>query len=68
VKIQSYLVCWDDYRNNCIGIESQFKLNGFNLTVINSGQPKNGWQNLGDIRYYRQFYYALKDFNFDLEF
>lgn len=68
MKIQSYLICWDDYRDNCIDIESQFKTNGLDLTVINSGKPKEGWKNLGDIRYYRQFYYALKDFDFNNEY
>lgn len=68
MKIQGYLVCWDDYRDNCVDIESQFKLNNFNLTVINSGQPKDGWVNLGDVRYYRQFYYALKDFDLNSDY
>jgi hypothetical protein len=63
MKIQNYLVAWDDYRDNCIDIENQFKSAGLKLSVLNSGTPKDGWNNLGDIRYYRQFYYALKDFN-----
>jgi GR25 family glycosyltransferase involved in LPS biosynthesis len=68
MKIQRYLVCWDDVYDNCINIESEFKSSGFDITVINSGKPKNGWHNVGDIRYYRQFYYALKNFDFNNDY
>jgi GR25 family glycosyltransferase involved in LPS biosynthesis len=68
MKFQSYLVCWDDYYQNCLDIESQFNSAGFEITVINSGTPRDGWQNLGDIRYYRQFYHALKNFNFENDY
>ena len=68
MRIQNYLVCWDDYRDNCLDIESQFKSAGLNLTVLNSGVPKDGWENLGDIRYYRQFYYAIKNFDMDNDY
>ena len=68
MKVQGYLVCWDDYYDNAVDIESQLRSVGFNLQIINSGTPRDGWKNLGDIRYYRQFYYALKDFNFDNDY
>jgi hypothetical protein len=68
MKVQGYLVCWDDYYDNVLDIDSQFKASGLNLQIINSGTPREGWNNLGDIRYYRQFYYALKDFDFNNDY
>jgi hypothetical protein len=68
MKIKNYLVCWDYYLDNCLDIESQFKAAGLNLTVLNSGTPRAGWENLGDIRYYRQFYYALQNFELDNDY
>lgn len=63
MKIEAYLVAWDDFLDNCLEIESQFKNIDIQFSVINSGSPISGWQNVGDIRYYRQFFYAIKNFN-----
>jgi GR25 family glycosyltransferase involved in LPS biosynthesis len=41
---------------------------GFNIEIINSGRPKEGWHNLGDVRYFRQFYYAIKNFDFNNDY
>ena len=68
MKFQSYLVSWDEYYKNSLDIESQFKNMGLDIKVINSGSPKDGWINVGDIRYFRQFYYAIKDFNFNNDY
>lgn len=59
----TYVVCWDDVRSNVINIENAFKSVGQKVTVINSGARFDGWENVGDIRYYRQLYYALKKFD-----
>lgn len=64
----AYLVCWDDVRNNVISIEKDFIESGQNITVINSGAPKDGWHNVGDIRYYRQLHYALNKFDGSAEY
>lgn len=64
MKIQTYLVAWDDVQKNCIELDEIFMSYGEPITVINSGTPINQhWHNVGDIRYYRQFYYALKNFD-----
>ena len=68
MKVQSFLVAWDDVRSNSKSIEKQFKKFNQDITVINSGEQKDGWKNLGDIRYYRQMYYALKNFDYSNEY
>jgi hypothetical protein len=61
---QTYLVCWDDVHFNAVEIEENFKEINRPITVINSGNMKRDhWDNVGDIRYYRQFYHALKNFD-----
>lgn len=60
----TYLVSWDNFHDNCVSIEKEFKSIGQPIKVINSGStPVNGWDNVGDIRYYRQFHHALKNFD-----
>ena len=68
MNIQAYLVAWDDYLQNCLDIESQFIKFGINIFVINSGSHREGWENVGDIRYYKQFYYAIKNFNIENDY
>jgi len=68
MKFQSYLVCWDDYLNNALEIEKQFSNVNLNLEVINSGTPKDGWINVGDIRYFKQLYYVLKNFDYSNDY
>ena len=60
----TYLVSWDDFHDNCVSIEKEFKSVEQPIKVINSGSTAvSGWDNVGDIRYYRQFYHALKSFD-----
>jgi GR25 family glycosyltransferase involved in LPS biosynthesis len=65
VKSFAYVVCWDDVHYNVIdNIEKQFIDYGQPYKIINSGNMKRDhWDNVGDIRYYRQFYKALKEFD-----
>lgn len=64
MSFYTYLVAWDEVHFNSVEIEEQFKLSGQPITVINSGNMKRDhWDNVGDIRYYRQFYHALKSFD-----
>ena len=65
MKLFSYIVCWDDVHYNVIdNIEKQFVDSGLPHKIINSGNMKRDhWDNVGDIRYYRQFNHALKDFD-----
>lgn len=65
MKSFAYIVCWDDVHYNVIdNIEKQFINYGQPHKIINSGNMKRDhWDNVGDIRYYRQFYKALKEFD-----
>ena len=65
MKMFTYIVCWDDVHYNVVdNIEKQFVNAGMPHKVINSGNMKRDhWDNVGDIRYYRQFNKALKDFD-----
>lgn len=64
MKIQTFLVAWDDVHFNCVEIDEKFMAYSEPITVINSGNmTRDHWHNVGDIRYYRQFYYALKNFD-----
>lgn len=68
MSFYSYIINWNEVYNNVIGIESEFIKANKPFKVINSGAPHDGWENIGDIRYYRQFYYALKDFDYSYEY
>jgi GR25 family glycosyltransferase involved in LPS biosynthesis len=70
VKSFAYIVCWDDVHYNVIdNIEKQFIDYGQPHKIINSGDMKRDhWDNVGDIRYFRQFYKALKEFDFSNDF
>jgi GR25 family glycosyltransferase involved in LPS biosynthesis len=69
MKFYTYLVAWDEMHNNCVEIDEIFMANGQPITVINSGTiKKDHWHNVGDIRYYRQFYYALKHFDMSYDY
>jgi len=68
VIFDTYVVCWDDVVDNVIRIEDSFLKSNQKVTVINSGVPRNGWENVGDIRYYRQLNYALKKFDGSAEY
>lgn len=64
MKFYTYLVAWDEVHFNAVEIDEQFMAAGQPITVINSGNMKRDhWDNVGDIRYYRQFYHALKNFD-----
>jgi GR25 family glycosyltransferase involved in LPS biosynthesis len=69
MKFYTYLVAWDDVYSNCVEIDEQFMAAGQSITVINSGEKKRShWHNVGDIRYYRQFYYAIKSFDMSYDY
>ena len=70
MKSFAYIVCWDDVHYNVIdNIEKQFVDYGQPHKIINSGNMKRDhWDNVGDIRYFRQFYKALKEFDFSNDF
>lgn len=64
MNFYTYLVAWDEVHYNAVEIDEQFMAAGKPITVINSGNIKRDhWDNVGDIRYYRQFYHALKSFD-----
>ena len=64
MSFYTYLVAWDEVHFNCVEIDEQFMAAGQPITVINSGNMKRDhWDNVGDIRYYRQFYHAIKSFD-----
>lgn len=64
MSFYTYLVAWDEVHFNAVEVEEQFMAAGQPITVINSGNMKRDhWDNVGDIRYYRQFYHALKSFD-----
>lgn len=64
----SYVVNWNEVYNNVVNIENQFSKYNQPYKIINSGNHHDGWENVGDIRYYRQFYYALNDFDTKYEY
>lgn len=65
----TYIVCWDDVRSNVLNIEKAFIENKYPHKVINSGsQIDENWMNVGDIRFYRQLYTAVKDFDESYEY
>ena len=69
MKFYTYLVAWDEVHYNCVEIDEQFMAAGQPITVINSGEMKRDhWDNVGDIRYYRQFYHALKNFDMSYDY
>lgn len=69
MSFYTYLVAWDEVHFNCVEIDNFFTSIGQPITVINSGELKrNHWDNIGDVRYYRQFYYALKKFDMQYEY
>ena len=69
MKFFTYIVCWDEVHENVKQIESRFKETSYPYAIINSGnQTSDGWHNVGDIRYYRQFYYALSNFDFNYDY
>ena len=70
MKSFAYIVCWDDVNSNVINnIEKQFIDCDQPHKVINSGEIKQDhWDNVGDIRYFKQFYKALKEFDFSNDF
>lgn len=69
MKFFTYIVNWNDVSSNVINIEQQFNESNIPYKVINSGNPGNNhWMNVGDIRYYRQLYTAVKDFDRSYEY
>ena len=69
MSFYTYLVAWDEVHFNCVEIDEQFMAAGQPITVINSGKMKRDhWDNVGDIRYYRQFYHALKSFDMSYDY
>lgn len=70
MKLFAYVVCWDDVHYNVVdNIEKQLIDYGQPHKIINSGQMKrNHWDNVGDIRYFKQFYKALKEFDLSNDF
>lgn len=70
MKSFAYIICWDEVNSNVVNnIEKQFIDCGQPHKVINSGEIKQDhWDNVGDIRYFKQFYKALKEFDFSNDF
>jgi len=65
----TYIVNWDRVENNVLSIEKTFIENNVPYKVINSGSyPRDNWMNVGDIRFYRQLYAAVKDFDRSYEY
>lgn len=65
----TYIVSWDRVENNVLQIEDIFTTNNIPHKVINSGSyPRENWMNVGDIRFYRQLYAAVKDFDRSYEY
>lgn len=64
MKIFTYVVNWNEVYNNVLDIEKSFKENNIPHKIINSGSMRvDDWMNVGDIRFYRQLYTAVKDFD-----
>lgn len=69
MKFFTYIVNWNEVYNNVLEIEKQFKDNNIPHKIINSGvMNHDDWLNVGDIRYYRQLYTAVKDFDHSYEY
>jgi hypothetical protein len=64
MKIYTYVINWDDVESNVLEIEKFLIKKSIPFTVINSGSKNiDSWMNVGDIRYYRQFYTAVTNFD-----
>jgi len=64
MKLQAFIVNWENVYKNVARLESQFTEAGYAPTIINSWEfGKQHWLFVGDIRYYRQFYKALELFD-----
>jgi len=69
MKFFTYVVCWDEVYDNVLSIEHSFKTYTIPHKIINSGhRPNENWLNVGDIRYYRQLYKAIQDFDRSYEY
>lgn len=65
----TYIVCWDDVYENVCNIEKIFLENNVPHKIINSGSIiHDHWMNVGDIRYTRQYYASVKDFDRKYEY
>lgn len=65
MSIRCYLICWDAVLENCINIENNLIKNNINYFILNSSSTPSAnknWLDVGNIWYYNQFHYALKDF------
>jgi hypothetical protein len=64
MSFYTYIVSWDLVHNNVIEMEKNFSKFGNNFSILNSESTnREGWENIGDIRYFRQFRYALEHFD-----
>lgn len=64
MNIDAYLVNWDQVYDNVCDLEQRLTACGIKPTVINSGSAvESQWTHVGDIRYFRQLYTALKMFD-----
>jgi len=69
MKLQAFIVNWEDVYKNVSQLEEQFIQAGYPPTIINSWEfGKKDWVFVGDIRYYRQFYKALSLFDFNNDY
>ena len=69
MKFFTYLVNWDAVLNNVLEIENLFINNNIPYKIINSSSiNKDHWLNVGDVRYYRQLYKAVQDFDRSYEY
>jgi len=69
MSFYAYVVKWDAVHYNVVEMEDAFKAYGQEYTVINSGNmTRDGWHDVGDIRYYRQLYYALMNFDYNYDY
>ena len=70
MKFFTYVVCWDSVHTNVVdNIEKQLVESNQPHKVINSGEiHESHWDNVGDIRYYRQFNKALKEFDYSNDY
>lgn len=65
----TYIVNWNEVYHNVLEVEKLFQQNNIPHKIINSGSISHKhWANVGDIRYYRQLYMAVKDFDFNYEY
>ena len=63
MKFYPYIVCWDAVHENVVNIESSFKSLNVDHSIVNSGnKTRDGWKDVGDIRYYRQLHWSLGDY------